>query len=130
MKSYTKAAAAAIMATAATISFATSASATSYENWLYNSQSNKASKARWIENGDTVRVCDVKSDGKAAKATLTRASDGAELIVVNATNGYGTCNEVSKNIPENITLRLSPTIYANGTEYFYPDTDMTYVRWF
>lgn len=128
MKTRTKVTLAGIMAIVGTISFSTSATADSYEGWLLDSRSDPAGKARWIEDGDTVRVCDIKADGKAAVATLTRSSDDAELIKVYTTDGYGTCVSKSKNVSESINLWLSVGLKKGGTEWFYPDSDSTYVR--
>ena len=127
-----KLALASIIALTSTISFSTSASATSYGGWIYNSESDKAGMASWTEDGDKVTVCDIKADGWGVNATLWDPINVKVMMEVYTSAGNGSCNSVSKNISETIRLKLHVCLEKNQntTQLCKPDQSDAWVRWF
>jgi len=117
-----------LMALIGAVTFSSSASAATSNLWYYTTDSNPGGKARWIDSGDYIEICDVEADGWGAIAFLSRNSDGLELMSGFTQAGNGTCTTVSKNISETVELELMVCLHKNaGTTY--NSCSIQFVRW-
>ncbi len=52
---------------------------------------------RFVSDGDRIRVCDSRRDGRAVHAYVFRPQAGMPVTSVSARGGYGTCAETDAN---------------------------------
>jgi hypothetical protein len=95
---------------------ATSASAS--DAGYYNSDS--TGYASWVENGDTLTVCDLSADGWGVRGYVYEPyagneEDGTVLIKADDPSDDGDCTSVSKNISETVTIWLKVCNYAGAS---------------
>ena len=76
--------------------------------------------ATWTENGDTLKVCDVYSDGYGIRGYVYIPNTGDEgngtvLLKASDPSNNGSCVTTTKNISETTTIALKVCQYAGAT---------------
>ncbi len=75
--------------------------------------------ATWVENGDTLKVCDQRGDGWGVRGYVYRPyagdpANGSVLIKKNDPSYDGECASVSQNIDESVAISLKVCNYQGS----------------
>jgi hypothetical protein len=76
--------------------------------------------ATWVENGDTLTVCDMKGDGWGVRGYIYRPyagdpANGTVLIKASDPSYNGECVAVSENIDESIAISIKVCNYKGSS---------------
>lgn len=87
------------------------------------SVSDNSGYASWLENGDTLTVCDSKADGWGVRGYIYRPysgdpANGTVLIKVSDPSSDGKCEAVSENIDESIAISIKVCNYKGSSIIF------------
>lgn len=87
------------------------------------SVSDNSGYASWLENGDTLTVCDSKADGWGVRGYIYRPynadpANGTVLIKLSDPSSDGKCEAVSKNIDESIAISIKVCNYKGDSLIF------------
>ena len=93
---------------------------TAYANDAFVSVLDGSGNAAWIENGDTLSVCDSKADGWGVRGYIyvpdfDGSADGAVMIKVNDPSAAGDCVSASMDLPEQINLSIKVCNYKGDS---------------
>lgn len=84
------------------------------------SVSDNSGYASWLENGDTLTVCDSKADGWGVRGYIYRPysgdpANGTVLIKLSDPSSDGNCEAVSQNIDESIAISIKVCNYKGSS---------------
>jgi hypothetical protein len=87
------------------------------------SVSDNSGYASWLENGDTLTVCDSKADGWGVRGYIYRPysgdpANGTVLIKLSDPSSDGNCEAVSENIDESIAISIKVCNYKGSSIIF------------
>jgi len=96
---------------------------TAYANDAYVEVLDGSGNAVWIENGDTLSVCDTKPDGWGVRGYIyvpdaPGSADGAVMIKASDPSADGDCVAASMNVPEQIDLSMKVCNYKGASIIF------------
>jgi hypothetical protein len=82
--------------------------------------SNGSGGALWVENGDTLTVCDTLGDNKGVRGYIYRPNagdpaNGTVLIKASDPSNDGNCVSVSTNISETIAISIKVCNYQGAS---------------
>jgi hypothetical protein len=85
----------------------------------WNGRTDDAGMAVWIENGDTLRVCDHSADGHGVRGYIylpnpRDRANGEVLIKASDPKSDGNCVTASKNLNETINIAIKVCRYQGS----------------
>ncbi len=85
--------------------------------------SDNSGYATWVENGDTLTVCDDKADGWGVRGYIYRPyagdpANGTVLIKASDPSYNGECVSVSKNVDESVAISIKVCNYRDTNIIF------------
>ena len=91
-----------------------------YANDAYVEVLDGSGSAFWVENGDTLRVCDSEADGWGVRGYIyvpdfAGSADGAVMIKASDPSAADGCVSVSKDLPEQIDLSIKVCNYKGDS---------------
>jgi len=95
------------LALAGTLAVATPANALSGPHyWMYSDDSNSGGRVDFWSDGDHVKLCDVRADGRTAQLKVADATTGYNILYTLTASGNGVCDAAhasqggARNLPE------------------------------